>query len=369
MNSNQIMLNEFPRIFLRDNAKIQYGYTQSASKKKIGPKFLRITDIQSWPIDWDNVPYCKISDKDYKKYKLESGDIVIARTGASTGSSAIYLEDFPEAVFASYLIRIRVNERFNSEFVYYFLQSPEYKNYIGSIISGSAQPNANAKQLTGLSIPCPSIKIQNKIVETLISIDKKIELNQKMNQTLEKIGQTTFKSWFVDFEGVKEFEKSEIGKIPKGWKVKKISEFCDTYLGGTPSTKIKEYWTNGTINWISSKEINKPRVIEGTKLITKEALENSATKMMPKRTVLIAITGATMGKISLLETDACANQSVVGIFSKSYIGQEYLYYILNNRKNDLTSSATGSAQQHINKGNVEDFKVIYPFEEIIKKFN
>ena len=90
-NNNQTEIGEVSEVLLQDYCDvIQYGYTQSASEKEVGPKFLRITDIQNKPINWNEVPYCEISEKDLKKYLLETGDIVIARTGASTGTNAIY---------------------------------------------------------------------------------------------------------------------------------------------------------------------------------------------------------------------------------------------------------------------------------------
>ncbi len=104
------MREEIEEVSLKENcSSIQYGYTQSASVEKLGPKFLRITDIQDKIINWQSVPYCKINEEDYKKYKLADGDILIARTGASTGTNAIYRKEMPDAVFASYLIRLRVN--------------------------------------------------------------------------------------------------------------------------------------------------------------------------------------------------------------------------------------------------------------------
>lgn len=87
---------------------INYGYTASANSNAIGPKFLRITDIVPRRVNWNEVPYCEISERDYIKYKLHKGDVVIARTGATTGYNYTFKEDF-DVVFASYLIRYRLD--------------------------------------------------------------------------------------------------------------------------------------------------------------------------------------------------------------------------------------------------------------------
>jgi len=239
-NNNQTEIGEVSEVLLQDYCDvIQYGYTQSASEKEVGPKFLRITDIQNKPINWNEVPYCEISEKDLKKYLLETGDIVIARTGASTGTNAIYdSKKMPQSVFASYLIRLKLNEEFDPLYVHYFLQSPFYKEHIAGILGGSAQPNANAQQLTNVQITKFDPDYQRQITTVLSSLDDKIELNRRMNKTLEDMGKTLFKRWFVNFEFPNEEGKpykssgggmveSKLGEIPQGWKIKDLGEIFE----------------------------------------------------------------------------------------------------------------------------------------------
>jgi len=146
---------------------IRYGYTESASFKSIGPRFLRITDIQNDRVDWDSVPYCKIESADLPKYRLASGDIVFARTGATTGKSCLVV-DPPEAVFASYLIRLRLlNKQLLPEFVSLFFQTSGYWKSIKAGSTGSAQGGFNATKLGALSIPIPPLPEQQRILEIL----------------------------------------------------------------------------------------------------------------------------------------------------------------------------------------------------------
>jgi type I restriction enzyme S subunit len=214
---------------------IQYGYTQSAIHKKIGPKFLRITDIRNNFISWDNVPFCRINKQNYKRYKLEEGDIVIARTGATTGINKYIDKNVPDAVFASYLVRLKINKLNDPKFIYYILSSKNYKEYIKSYIGGSAQPNANAKTLTSFKVKIPNLLEQKSISAILSSLDLKIELNSQINKNLEQITQAIFKHWFVDFEfpdengepyksSGGEMMDSELGLIPKEWKINRLHE-------------------------------------------------------------------------------------------------------------------------------------------------
>ena len=180
------------------STNISYGYTASASQEECGPKFLRITDIVPDRINWDTVPYCSIEDKKIEKYNLEFGDIVIARTGATTGYNKLITKN-NNSVFASYLIRYRINfEIANPYYVAYNLQSYEWKGFVEGIIGGSAQPGANAKQFASFNLLLPPLKEQKAIAEVLSSLDDKIDLLHRQNKTLEALAQTLFREWFVE---------------------------------------------------------------------------------------------------------------------------------------------------------------------------
>ena len=120
-------MEKWDRVILREICdSVNYGYTASAKPEPIGPKFLRITDIVPNRIDWSAVPHCKITEKNLSKYLLEKGDVVIARTGATTGYAKRIRTDH-KAVFASYLVRIRVNSKYDSRYVGFVVESDEYK--------------------------------------------------------------------------------------------------------------------------------------------------------------------------------------------------------------------------------------------------
>lgn len=151
----------------------QYGYTESATQEPIGPKFLRITDIQDGTVDWDKVPYCNISEDDLEKYLIRSGDIMIARTGATTGKSYLIADDI-KAVFASYLIRLTMKQTgLIATYLYYFMQSPSYWHQITEFSAGIAQPGVNAKKLKRVELPIPPVEEQREIVFILDKLFRK----------------------------------------------------------------------------------------------------------------------------------------------------------------------------------------------------
>ena len=153
---------------LGDLSKINYGYTESACAEPVGPKFLRITDIQINHVDWGSVPYCPIAANNLLKYKLAEGDIVFARTGATTGKSYLITEP-PDAVFASYLIRVQLAAKeLLPPFLLLFFQTRLYWDSIKSGSTGSAQGGFNATKLGDLVIPYPkSPKEQQSIISKL----------------------------------------------------------------------------------------------------------------------------------------------------------------------------------------------------------
>lgn len=145
----------------------QYGYTEKAHWEKIGPKFLRITDIQDNKVDWDEVPWCPIDEDGMKQYAVEIGDIMIARTGATTGKSYLICDDV-EAVFASFLIRLKVvNENLDYNYLYGYMQSEDYWRQITDFSSGIAQPGVNASKLKQIKFKCPTLPEQHEIVRLI----------------------------------------------------------------------------------------------------------------------------------------------------------------------------------------------------------
>lgn len=184
------IINDVPegweKKFLADLCKsVDYGYTASAQTEGIGPRLLRITDIVPQVIDWSSVPYCEIPDDKKEKFLLQEGDIVIARTGATVGYAKRLHKRHPEAVFASYLVRLRLKPEVDDLMIGIFVESEDYKKYVQSRIGGAAQPNANARVLSGASLLIPSPKFQNLFHEAVLPIFDQRELLQIQNHKLK----------------------------------------------------------------------------------------------------------------------------------------------------------------------------------------
>ncbi|WP_148883370.1 restriction endonuclease subunit S [Thermococcus aciditolerans] len=179
---------EWEVVELGEIGKLQYGYTASAMEEDTGVKFLRITDIaESGRILWERVPYCEISPEDYKKYKLQRGDIVFARIGATAGKAGFVDKDV-DGVFASYLIRLRITrDTADPLFVFYFTQSPLYWDTALRIRDAQLKKGINSTMLSGIQIPLPPLPEQKQIAEILRTIDEAIEAKRAKREKLERM--------------------------------------------------------------------------------------------------------------------------------------------------------------------------------------
>jgi type I restriction enzyme S subunit len=172
---------------LNEVVNTQYGYTASAEKEDIGPNFLRITDIQEGFINWNGVPYCYIDQANFDKYSLGKGDIVIARTGNSTGQVG-YINSEVASVFASFLVRLQPKSiNLSSHFLFLLVTASHYQDYLSGAASGTTRKGANAKVMTEYKFSLPPNKVMTKFHRTVDGTLNQIEDNLWENQSLRNI--------------------------------------------------------------------------------------------------------------------------------------------------------------------------------------
>jgi len=213
---------------LGDVTEMEYGYTASAREDAVGPKLLRITDIVPDSIDWDSVPYCEINDNVYEKFKLQIGDIVVARTGATAGYAKLIRKNEMDAVFASYLIRIRpIHPDLLPDYLGRLIESKIFKRFVESQKGGSAQPQANAPVLKDFSFSFPEKSIQLKISNILSAYDDLIENNNRRIALLEESMRLLYREWFVRLRFPGHEHVRVIDGLPEGWEKKSIGDIVN----------------------------------------------------------------------------------------------------------------------------------------------
>ena len=309
---------------------INYGYTDSASSEPVGPRFLRITDIQDDHVDWEKVPYCRIESADLPKYRLATGDIVFARTGATTGKSFL-VDDPPDAVFASYLIRLRLlDKKLMPEFVSLFFQTAGYWQSIKDGSSGSAQGGFNATKLGALNIPIPPLREQKRIVGLL---DEAFAVIATAKANAEKNLQNASALFESNLHAV-------FTQRSKGWTEKPLVDLCIVDWGNTDLTKSS--------------------YVEGGKFLAVSAAGCDGRighKEHAKYTPVLSAIGAQCGRMFLPEEDFTAIKNTITL---TPIGGKstgrFLYRLLTH----VDLPKRGAAQPFIAKGDILAFKVNVP---------
>ena len=385
------MTDEWVHCTLADACSaINYGLTASASNDFTGPKFLRITDIVSGQLDWNTVPHVVADDEIIVKYRLYDGDIVIARTGASTGVS-LYVKNPPSAVFASYLVRLQAKSDFDARFLAYYLKSEEFWRFIRGVLGDkSAQPNASASTMISAPLIAPKDKTEQRAIAHILgTLDDKIELNRRMNKTLEAMARALFKSWFVDFDPVRakmagrdtglpshladlfpdRLVDSELGKIPEGWEVKALEEFGDVITGKTPSTRIPEFYGDD-VPFLKIPDMHgQMYVVETSTMLSSVGASSQALKTLPSGSISVSCI-ATPGLVVLNHRNIQTNQQINSIIPRDRSLSKYIYWSCRHLSTDIKAGGLGgSVFGNMNKSIFSALPVLNPKSAAIRAFD
>ena len=296
----------------------------------------------------------------------------IGQVGLLDGS-----EKFDRYVISNKQLRARIDTTvIDVLYAYYWFSSPWIRQRLQNSNVGSTVPLITLRELKELPIRFPvDIVEQKKIATCLDHISRKIFLNNAINTELESTARTLYDYWFTQFDfpdaDGKPYKSSgnamiwseELKReIPQGWKTERLKDVADIVLGGTPSTGVDEYW-GGEFHWLNSGEVSNFPVVDSELFVTQKGIDNSATKLMPKKTTIISITGNI--RTSILAIETCANQSVVGVYETETLRCQYLYPIITGMLASYTAVSTGNCQTHINKGTVEDTKIVIPSDDVL----
>lgn len=259
-------------------------------------------------------------------------------------------------------------DKVDPKFLFYSICKRDF----ASMNVGSAVPSMTVNILNDIQISYPkNIADQRRIASILSSLDRKIELNNKINADLEEMAQAIFKNWFVDFEPFKDgkFVDSELGMIPEGWKVGRLDEIADVVGGSTPSKAKPEYYTQKGIAWLTPKDLsNHPAVYtsRGEIDITEEGYNSTSTKLMPKGTILFT-SRAPIGYISIAQNDICTNQGFKSLVPKK-AGTCFLYCFLKYVTPEIENKSTGSTFKEASGSLMKSLQVIMPEQKVFEDF-
>ncbi len=312
---------------------------------------------------------------------VKPGDMLFSWSGQPETSIDVFWWRGRDGWLNQHSFRVTPGEGVDRAFFYYLLRYLK-PNFIG--IARNKQTtglgHVTKRDLERIQAAQPPLPEQVAIASILGALDDKIELNARMNRTLEAMARAIFKSWFVDFDPVRakmegskpsgmddataalfpdSFEDSELGPIPKGWSVRSLFDCIDLIGGGTPSTKTPEYW-DGDIPWFSVVDAPDPSdvwVIDTEKHITEEGLGNSSTRLLPKGTTIVSARG-TVGKCALTALPMAMNQSCYGVRGAEGHGDYYTYFTLRDSIADLQQNTHGSVFDTITRDTFQSIGIV-----------
>lgn len=347
-----------------------------------GIPVLNGSNLQGFKLNEDSFNYVSEEKADsLGRANAFRGDVVITHRG--TLGQIVYIpldSKYERYIISQSQFRLRLNQNIIRPdfFVYFFHtrigQHRILMNASQVGVPALARPTSTFKEIT---IPVPPMEIQNRVMAILLSLDDKIELNRRINEILEQQAQALFKSWFVDFEPFKngQFVDSELGRIPERWEIGTIGDYCKIRSGFAFKSS---WWTDKGIKIVKIKNISSIGILnmEDCSYVNKENTLKAKDFSLQSGDLLIAMTGATIGKfclVPLLKEEMYVNQRV----GKFFLGENpiskvpFIYGLLKNKNiiSQIINKGQGSAQPNISANDIESIPIILPTKEIISKYN
>lgn len=361
-------------------------------------------------MEWKEVDICQLCDSVSETYKGNASEVVLINTSDVLDGKCLNHEYVPnkklkgqfkktfrkgdilyseirpankrfcfvdfepkDYIASTKLMVLRAHEDVDPQYLYQILRSNDTLAQLQMLAESRSGtfPQITYSELSNIMVSLPSQKAQKNIVSILSSLDRKIELNNKINADLEEMAQAIFKNWFVDFEPFKDgkFVDSELGMIPEGWKVGRLDEIADVVGGSTPSKAKPEYYTQKGIAWLTPKDLsNHPAVYtsRGEIDITEEGYNSTSTKLMPKGTILFT-SRAPIGYISIAQNDICTNQGFKSLVPKK-AGTCFLYCFLKYVTPEIENKSTGSTFKEASGSLMKSLQVIMPEQKVFEDF-
>mgnify|MGYP002754405853 CR=1 FL=1 len=365
---------------LADIADILVGFAFKSSgfltPNSDGIALLRGDNVQQGHIRWgEKTRRWPISDYNLlARYHLALEDVVLAMDRPIVGNGLkmawIQKHDIP-SLLVQRVCRIRGKKNVAlTNYIRYIVSDKKFSDHIQKITTGANIPHISAKDIASYKITLPSINSQRKIVNTLSPYDDLIATNQRRIALLEEAAHLIYREWFINMQFPGHDSTPMSNGAPERWTTTTLGNVCTPLGGGTPSTKVAEYW-NGDITWVTPTDVtrnNSVVLLDSEKKISESGLKNSSAKLLPPETILMT-SRASIGYFALMDYPVCTNQGFISIIPEKDYSKMYLLFNLMNRIEEMTSLATGSTFKELSKRTFRSLTVLWPADEILEKFN
>ena len=290
-----------------------YGMNAAAKNYDGVNKYIRITDIDEASSTYTDKDIVSPDGILTDNYLVNNRDILLARTGASTGKSYLYKKSDGKLYYAGFLIRANVTTH-DPYFVFSQLHTHRYWRWVSIMSARSGQPGINSQEYSSFPIYTTSIEEESKIAKLLSLLDERIATQNKIIEDLKKL-----KSAIIDYA---------IGSLDADF-IKFGSLYETAGEGGTPTTSNASFYDNGKIPFIKIDDLKQKYLVGNKDFITELGLQKSSAWLVPTHSILFS-NGATIGEITITTYPVCTKQGILGIVPKSNIDVEFLYYFMSS---------------------------------------
>lgn len=317
-----------------------------------------------------------------KGSRIPAGAVMVSCIGSDMGKAAVAGR---ECVTNQQINSIVVADKFCCEYVYYDLSTR--KAELQHIASGAAQPILNKGHFSGVKISLPPLSEQKRIANILGTLDDKIELNRRMNATLEEMARALYQSWFVDFDPVKRnaeggaqrpedflfpnsFDDAAVGDIPRGWTVEPVGDVVDCVGGGTPSTKEPKFWDNGVHHWTTPKDfssLQSPILLDTSRKLTNAGIAKISSGLLPAGTLLLS-SRAPVGYLAISAIPVAINQGFIAMKCNDRASNYFMLNWCQANMGEIKSRATGTTFPEISKNSFRPISVVLPPKGTMAEF-
>jgi len=374
---------------IADEVTVGYVGPMASEYVESGIPFLRSLNIEPFGVNQNDLKYISPDfHRRIKKSSLRPGDVAIVRTG-KPGTCAVVPDWLPEAN-CSDLVLVRCGKRIRPRFLCYWVNSVA-THHIDSHTVGAVQQHFNVGAAKKMKVAVPSLARQDQVVGVLGSLDDRITLLRETNATLEAIAQALFKSWFVDFdpihakqqgrapEGMDEataalfpesFEESELGLVPKGWRVAPVGDVVESVGGGTPDTKEPAYWEPGEHCWTTPKDlsgIQAPVLLATDRKLSAQGLAKVSSGLLPAGTLLMS-SRAPIGYLAIAQVPLAINQGYIAMLPTSQLPPLYLLFWCRHNMDVIKGRANGSTFMEISKKAFRPIPALVPPAPVLDAF-
>jgi type I restriction enzyme S subunit len=321
--------------------EMRNGLTAKQVQDKGDYKVTRIETIGAGWIDDRRVRFVSgLNEKDIEKYLVRKGDILFSHINSDPhlGKTGIAKQTYPDLLHGMNLLLLRPNqEMFEPEFLDFVFQFYREKGVFIKICSRAVnQSSINQAKMKTLEVPLPPLPEQKKIAHILSTIQRAIEAQEQIIQTTNELKKALMQKLFTEGLSGEPQKETEIGLVPESWEVAPLSKVCTFQSGGTPSKQHAEYW-EGSIPWVSPKDMKRPRLSDATDHISQEGLENGS-KLAPAGAVFVVVRGMILAKdvpIALAEVPMAINQDMKAVIPTARLLSDFLLYSMIAFKQNL----------------------------------